>query len=164
LSPKQSRTFRALEEKSTMDIVQSAPFAHSVRPARRSARAGVIVSALPVLFLIFDGAMKFSHIAPVSVAFAHLGLAEGLAGAIGLLELLCVAAYVWPRSAVLGAVLLTGFLGGAICLHVRVGDPLFSHVLFPVYVGALLWGGLLLREPRLRALLPLRDSAPAPKS
>jgi len=147
-----------------MDIVQSAPFVRPARPARLSARAGVVVSALPVLFLIFDGAIKFSHIAPVSEAFAHLGIPEGLASGIGLLQLVCVAAYVWPRSAVLGALLLTGFLGGAICLHVRVGDPLFSHVLFPVYVGALLWGGLLLREPRLRALLPLRGQEPVTKS
>jgi len=144
-----------------MELVQSTPFA---RPARLSARAGVIVSALPVLFLIFDGAIKFSHIAPVSDAFAHLGLPAGLASGIGLLELACVAAYVWPRSAALGALLLTGFLGGAICLHVRVGDPLFSHVLFPVYVGALLWAGLWLREPRLRALLPLREREPVAKS
>jgi hypothetical protein len=68
----------------------------------------------------------------------------------------CLALYLVPRTSVLGAILLTGYLGGAIATHVRVDNPLFSHVLFPVYVAALLWGGVYLREPRLRALVPLR--------
>jgi hypothetical protein len=74
----------------------------------------------------------------------------------GLVELACVALYMIPRTAVLGAVLLTGYLGGAIATHVRVGNPLFSHVLFPTYVAALIWGGLYLRDARLRAVLPFR--------
>ena len=79
-----------------------------------------------------------------------------LALGIGILELVCLVVYVNPRTAILGAILLTGYLGGAVATNVRIGSPLFSHVLFPVYVGVLLWGGLFLREERLRALIPLR--------
>ena len=130
---------------------------HSLdRTTRRKLQAGLFVSALPVLFLIFDGVIKVVKTAPVVEAFARLGYPEGLAHGIGFLELACLAAYALPRTAILGAILLTGYLGGAISCHVRIGDPLFSHVLFPVYVGALLWGGLFLREPRLAALLPFR--------
>ena len=76
---------------------------------------------------------------------------------IGLLELACLAVYVFPRTSVLGAILMTGFLGGAVATHVRVGDPLFSHVLFPSYIGAMLWGGLYLRDDRLRVFIPFRS-------
>ena len=75
---------------------------------------------------------------------------------IGMIELVCLALYLVPRTAVLGAILLTGHLGGAIATHVRVGSPLLSHTLFPIYVALLLWGGLYLREPRLRELVPFR--------
>jgi len=71
--------------------------------------------------------------------------------------LVCVIIYVIPQTSVLGAIVLTGYLGGAVATHVRVGDPLFSHILFPTYIALLLWGGLFLREQRLRALLPLRN-------
>lgn len=118
---------------------------------------GRVLSALAVLFLIFDGVIKVMVIEPVVEASARLGLPVDVARGIGILELVCVAVYLIPRTSVLGAVLLTGFLGGAIAIHVRIGDPLFSHVLFPAYVGALLWGGLFLREDRLRALLPVRS-------
>ena len=86
----------------------------------------------------------------------ELGYPVEAALGIGLLEIACLAIYLVPRTSVLGAVLLTGYLGGAIATHVRVGNPLFSHVLFPTYVAALLWTGLFLREQRLRVLLPLR--------
>ena len=115
--------------------------------------AGRVVTALPVLFLIFDFSIKLAHVQPVTDAFARLGIPDRLAVAVGILELICLAIYLVPRTAVAGAVLLTGFLGGAIMLHLRIGDPLFSHVLFPVYIGALLWLGLYLRDPRVRALL-----------
>ena len=78
---------------------------------------------------------------------------------IGILLLGCVALYLVPRTSVLGAILLTGYLGGAVASHVRVGDPWFSHALFPVYVGLLIWGGLYLRDQRLRALVPFRETA-----
>jgi hypothetical protein len=117
---------------------------------------GRILSGFAVLFLIFDAVVKFTKIAPVVQAFAQLGYPIGLAPTIGFIALVCVAVYVIPRTSVLGAILLTGYLGGAIASHVRIGSPLFSHVLFPIYVAALLWGGVYLREPRLRALLPVR--------
>jgi hypothetical protein len=122
----------------------------------RHARAGRGLTALAVLFLIFDGVTKVMHVEPVKEAMADLGYAEGLAPGIGLLLLVCVALHLLPRTAVLGAILLTAFLGGAVASQVRVGNPLLSHTLFPVYVALMLWGGLYLREHRLRALVPLR--------
>jgi DoxX-like protein len=109
-----------------------------------------------VLFLIPDGIIKFIKPAPVVDAFAHLGLPLSLANTIGILLLICTAIYAIPRTAVLGAILLTGYLGGAVATHLRAGDPLFSHVLFPTYLGVMLWLGLYLRDERLRALVPLR--------
>ena len=131
--------------------------ATSVR--RRSISAitiGRIVTALPVLFLAFDTGIKFTHVDAVAQSMNQLGYAPGAAPLIGILELVCLAIYLVPNTAVLGAVLLTGYLGGAIASHVRVGNPLFSHELFPTYIAGLLWLGLYLREPRLRALLPFR--------
>ena len=119
--------------------------------------AGRILSALAAMFLIFDGVIKLIDFAPVRESFEKLGLPHHLAPTIGIIQLVCVALYLVPRTAVLGAVLLTGFLGGAIAMHLRVGDPLFSHVLFPTYVAAMVWGGLFLREPRLAAVLPIRQ-------
>jgi hypothetical protein len=119
---------------------------------------GRVLSTLAVLFLLMDAVFKFVHPLPPQVvqATAQLGLPEGLVFGIGVLLLLCTVLYALPWTAFLGAVLLTGYLGGAVAMHVRVGNPLFSHVLFPVYLGALLWAGLTLREPHLRAVLPLR--------
>ncbi len=120
--------------------------------------AGRVISALSVLFLLWDGVMKLWKPAPVLESFARLGYPEGVATGIGILELVCLAVYVIPRTSVLGAILLTGYLGGAVATHVRIGDPLFTHVLFPTYVGLLLWVGLFLRDARLRSLIPLRIS------
>jgi len=106
-----------------------------------------------VLFLVFDAAIKLAVIPPVVDAFAKLGMPVALAQGIGVLELFCVALFLFPATSALGAVLLTGFLGGAIAIHVRVGDPLLSHVLFPAYVGAMLWTALFLRDERIRALV-----------
>jgi hypothetical protein len=115
-------------------------------------RAGILLSALPVLFLIFDAAIKLAEIAPVAEAFARMGFPPGLAQVIGGLELCCLVLYLVPRWSILGAVLLTGFLGGAVALHARIGDPLPSHTLFPIYVGAMLWLGLGLRDARVQAM------------
>jgi hypothetical protein len=118
--------------------------------------AGRIMTALPVLFLLMDGIMKLMKPQPVVKATVELGYPEGVIMGLGIVLLVCVILYVVPRTAVLGAILLTGYLGGAIATHVRVGNPLFSHVLFPVYLGVLIWGGLFLRDRRLRDFIPLR--------
>jgi uncharacterized membrane protein YphA (DoxX/SURF4 family) len=130
---------------------------HAAPVSKSRLWGGRILTALPVLFLVTDAVPKLLKLAPVVEAFARLGLPVSLPPAIGILELVCVTLYVIPRTAVLGAVLLTAFLGGAMSLHVRIGDPLASHTLFPMYMGLMLWGGLFLREDRLRPLLPLRS-------
>ncbi len=112
---------------------------------------GRVISALAVMFLVFDGVIKLMVLPPVVESFALLGYPAGLAIGIGALELACIALYLLPRTAVVGAVLLTGYLGGAIASHVRVGSELFSLV-FPIMIAALLWGGLYLRDARVRAL------------
>jgi hypothetical protein len=112
------------------------------------------MSALVVLFLFMDAGMKLAAVQPVLDAGQQIGFpGAAMARKLGALLLVCTLLYVWPRSSVLGAILVTAYLGGAVATHVRLGNPLFSHVLFGVYVGVLLWAGLLLREPRLRALL-----------
>lgn len=113
------------------------------------------LSGLAVLFLTVDGVMKLVKPAPVVEACARLGLPEQTCIGIGLLLLVCTALHAIPRTATLGAVLLTGYLGGAVAIHVRSGDPLFP-VLFPVIFGALVWGGLSLRDGRVLALFALR--------
>ncbi len=114
---------------------------------------GRVLSGLAVLFLAFDGVAKLLKPAPVLEAFARLGLPESTSTGIGLLLLACTALYVIPRTALLGAVMLTGFLGGAIAIHVRAGDAAFP-VVFPFLFGCLVWAGLYLRDARVRALLP----------
>ena len=124
--------------------------------------SGRILSGLMVAFLLSDAIMHLTKIAPVVEAFARLGFPIDLAVTLGILELACLALHVYPRTSVLGAILLTGYLGGAVAIHLRAGSPLFSEALFPVYVGILLWGGLYLREPRLHALIPIaRESSGA---
>jgi hypothetical protein len=125
--------------------------------SKKSVWAGRILSGLVVLFLIPDGIVKFIRPAPVLEAFAHLGWPVSLANTLGILLLTCTALYAFPRTSILGAILLTGYLGGAVATHLRAGDPLFSHVLFPTYLGTLLWLGLYLRDDRLRVLVPLRS-------
>ncbi len=133
-------------------ISQSTTF--SVAPSTARLWSGRIVTGVTVLFLLADTAMHLANIAPVQQASARLGLPIALAPVIGVIELLCLAAYLVPRTAVLGAVLLTGYLGGAVAIQLRAGSPLFAEALFPIYVGVLVWGGLALRRPGLvRALL-----------
>ena len=117
---------------------------------------GRIMSALPALFLFVDGVGKLLKPTPVVEGTVQLGYPESVLLGLGIVLLTCTVLYVFPRTAVLGAILLTGYLGGAIATHVRVASPLFSHILFPVYLAVLIWGGLYLRDERLRALIPLR--------
>ena len=118
--------------------------------------AGWVMSALPAAFLLLDAAMKFVKPEPVLKGTVELGYPESVILPLGVVLLASTLLYLIPQTAVLGAILLTGYLGGAVATHVRVGHPLLTHTLFPVYFGALLWGGLLLRDRRLRELLPLR--------
>jgi hypothetical protein len=119
--------------------------------------AGRIMSAPPSLFLLVDGGMKLAKPAVVVQSTVQLGYPESVILGLGIILLACTVLYLIPRTSVLGAVLLTGYLGGAVATHVRVEDGLFS-ILFPVLLGALLWGGLVLRDPWLRALMPLRTA------
>ena len=125
--------------------------------SKRRVRAGEILSGIAVLFLLFDSIIKVMVIAPVAESFSQLGYPVSVARGIGLLQLICLAVYVVPRTSILGAILLTGYLGGAVATHVRVGSPLLTHVLFPMYIAVLLWGGLYLRDERVRALIAPRS-------
>jgi hypothetical protein len=128
-------------------------------PGSRSAVwAGRIMTAFPALFLLVDGVMKLVKPPPVVQATVELGYPESSIIGIGIVLLACVVLYLIPRTAVLGAILLTGYFGGAVATHVRVGSPLFTHTLFPVYLAVLVWGGVLLLDQRLRMLIPLRKA------
>ena len=114
------------------------------------------LSTIAVLFLVFDSIGKLLEVPPVVAGSLELGYPASTVFPLGVILLLCVVAYVIPSTSVLGAVLLTGYLGGAIATHVRVLNPLFSHMLFPIYVAFFVWGGLFLRDAGLRAFLPWR--------
>jgi hypothetical protein len=116
--------------------------------------SGRVMSAVPVLLLVMSGVMKLAKTQPVLDGFAHFGFPPSMVAGIGVLELLCTAIYLIPRTAVLGAILVTGYLGGATVTGLRVGDPTFP---MPAILGVLVWGGLFLRDPRVRALIPLRS-------
>lgn len=118
-----------------------------------AARAGRGISLLAAAFLLFDAVIHMLAIEPVVESFRQLGFPAGQALPIGVLELVCLALYAVPRTSVLGAILLTGYLGGAVCAHVRVESALFSTTLFPVYVGIAVWAGLYLRNEKVRALV-----------
>jgi len=119
--------------------------------------AGRIISALPALFLLLDGIMKLVKPVFVVEATVQLGYPESVIIGLGALLIACTILYLIPRTAVLGAILLTGYLGGAVATHVRVGGPLFS-IIFPVILGAMLWGGLYLRDERVRSLTNFKRS------
>jgi hypothetical protein len=121
--------------------------------------AGWFLSGLTVLLLSVDAFGKLAQLDPVVQGTARLGYPTHLVLAIGVIELVSVAAYATPSTAVFGAILLTGYLGGGVASHVRIQDPVLTHALAPVFMGVLAWGGLWLREPRLRSLVPLRTVA-----
>ena len=117
--------------------------------------AGRAASALVGLFLLFDAVIKVLRLSFAVEATTQLGYPAGAVFPIGVIELACLALYAIPRTSVLGAILLTGHLGGAVATHLRVGNPLLGFTLFPLYVAALLWGGLYFRNERLRTVVPL---------
>jgi hypothetical protein len=121
--------------------------------------AGYAMSGLVIAFMLFDAGAKLVPLDVVIKSTAELGYAPsaGLARGLGVLALVCTVLYAFPRTAVLGAILLTGYMGGAVASHLRLGDPLFTHILFGVYLGIFVWGGLFLRDSRVRTLLPLRS-------
>jgi len=131
-----------------------------VMPVSKAALwAGRIMSGIVVLFLVFDGGIKLIPLDIVIETSRQLGIPENLARTLGVLTLLGTALYAFPRTSVLGAIVLTGYIGGAIYVHVRAGSPLFTHTLFGVYLALLIWGGLYLRDPLLRALIPFRQQS-----
>jgi hypothetical protein len=134
--------------------LQSAPQTASI--SKKALWAGIIISALPALMMLFTGVMKLAKPEPVVKEFPRLGYPESVIFGIGLLEIACAVVYLIPRASALGAILATGYLGGAVATHVRVGDPFFN-ILGPIIFGVMLWGGLYLRDERLRALIPLRN-------
>ena len=129
------------------------------RPAAAGIWIGRALSGLVIAFLIFDAGIKLVPLPIVSETMGQLGYptTETLARGLGMLLLACTALYAFPLTSIVGAVLLTGYLGGAIATHLRIGSPVFSHLLFGVYLGVMLWGGLWLRDPRLRGLFPFRQ-------
>ena len=132
------------------------PDARMVIVSRKGLWAGRIISAPPALFLLVDGAMKLAKPEVVVKTTVELGYAETVIVSLGVVLLACTILYLIPRTAVFGAILLTGYLGGAVATQVRAEKGLFG-ILFPVLLGVLLWGGLALRDDRLRTLIPLRN-------
>lgn len=117
---------------------------------------GRVLSGLAIVFLLFDGAIKLVPLDIVITTSQQLGIPTELARTLGVLTLACTILYAIPRTSVLGAILLTAYMGGAIYTHVRAGSPLFTHTLFGVYLAMLIWGGLYLRDERVRALIPFQ--------
>ena len=124
--------------------------------------AGHVLSGLVILFLLFDAGLKLvSPETAIKYSPPDLGwpLDVPTMHMLAILLLVPTLLYIWPRTSILGAILITAYLGGAVATHVRINSPLFSHILFGVYLGLMLWGGLWLRDPRVRALIPLRTGA-----
>ncbi len=119
-------------------------------PSKAARITGWIMSILPALLFLFSAGMKLAHPPQLDEGFNHLQIPTTWALNLGILELACLVVYVIPRTAVIGAILLTGYLGGAMLTHLRVGEPPVTHVI----LGIVLWGGLWLRDPRLRQLMP----------
>ena len=128
-------------------------------PVSKPARwMGRVLSGLVVLFLLFDGAIKLVPWPVVTETMDRIGYgsSETLARSLGIITIVCTVLYAIPPTSILGAILLTGYLGGAMASHLRIGSPLFSHILFGFYLGLMLWGGLWLRDRSLRASIPFR--------
>jgi hypothetical protein len=130
----------------------------TLAPSKGQLWAGRVLSALPALFLLFDATLKFIKPQAVIDGTIALGYSPSAITPLGVVLLICTLLYIIPTTQVLGAILLTGYLGGAVATHVRHGDPLFSHILFPTYLGVFLWLGLYLRDPALRNFIPFRKS------
>jgi len=117
-----------------------------------------IMQGIAVVFLLWDTGIKLARESHAVEGTIQLGYPDSSVVTIGIIELTCLILYLIPRTSIFGAILMTGYLGGAVATHLRLGNPLFSHILFSVYVAILLWGGVYLRDERLRALIPLRKN------
>jgi hypothetical protein len=133
--------------------------ASNAAPSRAANATGWALSGILIAFLLLDGAIKLAPIQIVLDTMVELGWSADPVKAriLGVLTLGCAVLYAVPKTSIIGAILLTGYLGGAMATHMRIDNPLFSHLLFGLYLGVIAWGGLWLREPRLRALIPLKS-------
>src|SRR5579872_5243266 len=133
--------------------------AATAKPSRPALWLGRVLSGMVILFMLFDGAIKLVPWPIVTETMDRMGYgsSESLARSLGAISLVCTVLYAIPPTSFVGAILLTGYLGGAMASHVRIGSPLFSHVLFGFYLGVMVWAGLWLRDGKLRALMPLRN-------
>jgi hypothetical protein len=136
-----------------MATTHPAPETTAPSVGRAAARTGYVLTALLTLFLLFDSVTKVMQLPMVVEATQQMGFPATSVPVIGGVLLACLALYLVPRTAVLGAVLLTGYLGGAVCAQLRIEAPLFSHTLFPIYVGIVAWVALYLRSAALRTLV-----------
>ena len=142
-----------------MTIITAAAAASQTTGISRPARwTGRVLSGVVIAFLLFDGAIKLLPLPIVTETMDKLGYgpSDSLARSLGIITIVCTALYAVPPTSILGAILLTGYLGGAMATHVRVGSPLSTHSLFGLYLGLMVWGGLWLRDRDLRSLLPFR--------
>jgi hypothetical protein len=135
-------------------VMQTAGSPGSV--SMKSVWTGRIISGLITAFMIFDAVIHMMKPAPVVEAFAKLNFPLTLAVPLGIVELLCIVLYVIPSTSILGAILLTGYLGGEVAIQLPTGNPFFGEILFPVYIGVFLWGGIYLRDAKLRTLIPFQ--------
>lgn len=138
----------------TIDTARARP--HAAQPTRARLWTARILGILVSAFLLMDALGKAARLQPYVEGTVELGFDEDMVATIGVVLLLCTIIYVTPRTAVLGAILLTGYLGGAVAVQVLAGNPLLSHTLFPVYIAVMAWGALYVRDPGLRGLIPLR--------
>jgi hypothetical protein len=141
-----------LKEKVMSTIAGTAPV------SKTALWLGRILSGLVIVFMLFDGAIKLVPWPVVTETMDRIGYgsSESLARSLGIISIVCTVLYAVPPTSILGAILLTGYLGGAMASHVRIGSPLFSHILFGFYLGLMVWGGIWLRNRNLRTLIPLR--------
>jgi hypothetical protein len=143
---------QSLEEKAMSTIAETAPVS---KPALWLGR---VLSGLVILFMLFDGAIKLVPWPVVTETMDRIGYgsSESLARSLGVITIACTVLYTIPPTSFVGAILLTGYLGGAMASHVRIGSPMFTHMLFGFYLGLMVWGGLWLRDPSLRGQIPFR--------
>lgn len=134
-------------------VLQSASLSAPSRRTSKSQWAGRIITGIALAFMTMDVTMKLASVKQAVEGTVQLGFDPSIILPLGLIQLACLVLYIIPRTAPLGATLLTAYLGGAVAIHVRLGNPMFTHILFPVYVAILIWGGLFLRDARVRAAL-----------